>query len=286
MSIIKISNDELVVEIESYGAEIKSVKDKNGKEYIWCGNPDIWDGQAPILFPIVSTLRNDRYSFCGKEYEMGMHGFAAESDFEIENADKSSVTFLLVSSVETRKTYPFDFEFRVKYVLDGKKLSVEFLTDNKTDGEMYYSVGSHEGYAINGNINNYSIVLDEAETLGRYEILPSGGLSSEPKPCFENSSELKLDDEYFAVDGIIFFDIKSRGIALRDDRNGETIHVAFPGFETLLIWKVPGAEYVCIEPWAGAPEVPWNKYTDFSEKFRIRMLEKGESEKFVHTITF
>ena len=154
VSIIKINNDELVVEIESYGAEIKSVKDKNGKEYIWGGNPDVWDGQAPILFPIVSTLKNDRYSFCGKEYEMGMHGFAAESDFEIEHADKSSVTFLLVSSEQTRKIYPFDFEFRVKYILDGKKLSVEFLTDNKTDGAMYYSVGSHEGYAISGNINN------------------------------------------------------------------------------------------------------------------------------------
>ena len=38
-----LENDTLRVEIESFGAEIKSVKRKaDGREYMWCGDPEYW----------------------------------------------------------------------------------------------------------------------------------------------------------------------------------------------------------------------------------------------------
>ena len=58
MSVISIKSNELTVAVKSFGAELASVKDNTGKEYLWQANPDVWPNQAPVLFPIVSRLRN------------------------------------------------------------------------------------------------------------------------------------------------------------------------------------------------------------------------------------
>ena len=66
--IIKLSNGILNVEISTLGAEIQSVE-KSGFENIWCADPDVWNGHAPILFPVCGRLKDNKYSFDGKEYE-------------------------------------------------------------------------------------------------------------------------------------------------------------------------------------------------------------------------
>ena len=51
-----LENDTLRVEIESFGAEIKSVKRKaDGREYMWCGDPKYWGRTSPVLFPFVGA---------------------------------------------------------------------------------------------------------------------------------------------------------------------------------------------------------------------------------------
>ncbi len=285
MSVI-IKNDKLTAEISLMGAELLSVKDQKGKERIWQGDPQFWKGHAPILFPIVSSLKDNRYTYNGKTYNMKMHGFARNSEFTVEKQRENEVTLLLASNEETLKVYPFLFNFRVTYKLVGSSLQVDFVTENKTMGDMYYSVGAHEGYCIEGDVSNYSIVLDEEETLPRHELVEGLGITDEKIPCFENSKELKLDEEYFAVDAIIFLDMKSRGLALRDDRTGESIHVDFPQADTVLIWKAPKAPFVCVEPWCGVTDLSWKPFNDFSQKFRIRKLQKGEKETISHTVTF
>ena len=290
MSVITIKSNELTVSIKSFGAELTSIKDNSGKEFLWQGNPKVWAGQAPVLFPIVSRLRNgsrpDVYTLNGKEYEMGLHGFAKISEFEVESQRDDSVTFLLKSNDATRLQYPFDFEFRVVYTVDGRNLKVDFLTDNKSECDMYYSTGSHEGYACPGGVSNYTVVFDEDEAIDRYEVTADGSIGEIPTPILRGGREIKLDDSYFAIDALIFFDVKSRGLSVRDDRTGDKIHVAYPGFDTLLIWSKPGAELVCIEPWAGAPDLSWKPYDDLKDKYRIRKLSPGKREILTHTITF
>lgn len=38
---------------------MSSIKDKDGVEYLWQGNPEYWSSQAPVLFPICGSLRDD-----------------------------------------------------------------------------------------------------------------------------------------------------------------------------------------------------------------------------------
>lgn len=46
-----LENENLKVEIDSFGAEIKSVKRKSDNfEYMWCGDKKYWGRTSPVLF--------------------------------------------------------------------------------------------------------------------------------------------------------------------------------------------------------------------------------------------
>ena len=57
--VIALENDELTVQFEKLGGALSSIKDKGGVEYLWQGDATYWSGQAPVLFPICGSLRND-----------------------------------------------------------------------------------------------------------------------------------------------------------------------------------------------------------------------------------
>ena len=64
-----LENEYLRVEFSTIGGALTSIKDKDGVEYLWQGNPEYWGGQAPVLFPICGSVRNDKVMFkkAGKE---------------------------------------------------------------------------------------------------------------------------------------------------------------------------------------------------------------------------
>ena len=287
MSLTTIKNDKLEVVIDSYGAELASIKCNDGKERLWQGDAKFWGNRAPVLFPIVSRLTNNKYTYNGTEYEMFCHGFASHSEFELESAGADRAVFLLCSDDKTRACYPFDFEFRVDYYLEGNSLCIGFDIRNMTDGDMYFSTGSHEGLSCPGGVSNYSIVFDETEeSLDSLIVDKDRGVLSDTYNVGKNTREIKLRDDYFTVDALIFLNLKSNGLSVRDDRTGESVHIDFTGFDTILIWSKCGAPYVCIEPWSGCPDLPDHPYSDFSEKYRINKLQKGESRKYLHKLTF
>ena len=55
----QIKNDQLTLEISSLGAELQSIKDANGNEYLWDGDAKYWGKRSPLLFPIVGGLWKD-----------------------------------------------------------------------------------------------------------------------------------------------------------------------------------------------------------------------------------
>ena len=106
--IYTIENEFLRVSAEDDGAQLSSVELKeNGKEFLWQGDPSVWYGRAPVLFPIIGQLLDGKYRYSGREYEMPKHGFARHSVFALKEQSGDSMTFSLASSDETRKCYPF-----------------------------------------------------------------------------------------------------------------------------------------------------------------------------------
>jgi galactose mutarotase-like enzyme len=279
---ITLKNDQMQVGISTYGAELKSIV-CNGVEYMWNSDPSVWDRCAPMCFPICSNLKNNKFTFEGKEYTLEKHGYANSADFEVEKFDDASVTLLHRSNDETLKKYPFEYELRVIYTLSEKSLKVDYAVTNTGKTTMYYNVGAHEGYATPEGISEYAIIFDDDEVLKNY--LCCGPLMSEEYEELRCPfGVFQLDEKYYDGKSLIFENFKSRGVTLRHRTGRRAVRIEFPDFPYLLFWHFVGSEFMCIEPWNGLPDVVGSGY-EIENKVGIRAVPVGQTEVTSHTIT-
>ena len=145
----KIQNDCLAVTISSRGAEIISAIGKDGFEYIWQNETgEFWGGHAPLLFPHCGRILNSQYIYDGQKYEMGIHGFARSSEFELIEQSDDVLVFSLKSSEETKKIYPFDFELKAQYKLVKNHLFANYTIQNNDKKVLPYMFGCHPGFNL------------------------------------------------------------------------------------------------------------------------------------------
>src|SRR5438034_846131 len=114
---VVLTSQKLSVLINPFGAEVQSVKNKNGVEFIWQADKTIWARHTPVLFPIVGKLKDDTFIFEEKKYHLPQHGFARDTEFELVSSNDFSCVFRLSSNDDTKKIYPFAFAFEIKYQL-------------------------------------------------------------------------------------------------------------------------------------------------------------------------
>lgn len=279
---IILQNGSLCARISELGAELKSLV-ADGDEKIWQGDPDIWRASCPLLFPICGGLKDDRYRYGGREYTMEKHGFARFEPFSVRRQTEDSVELTLTPNDEARKKYPFDYELTVSYRLVGRSLEIAYTVENRTDGEMLFSIGSHEGYRTPEGIEDYDLVFPEEETLDSL-VLYGNLLSDQRLPMLRESRVLPLYEKYFTVDALVFCDLKSRSATLRNRKTGRAIRVDFPSCPYFLLWHKPNAPYICLEPWDGIGDRV-GAGLELTEKEGIRRLERGETYHAVHTLT-
>jgi len=279
-----IENDFLTVGVNPFGAELWSVvSKKSGKEYIWQGNPEIWNGRAPVLFPICGRLSGDSYEYGGKRYSLPKHGFARRNQFEITLYDSNSATLALRSNNKFKNVYPFDFELYVRFVLDGRTLKTIYTVVNSDSDKMYFSIGAHPAYNV--EIGG-SVVFSEK---GRIETLltNSAGLviSDKRKLLAECDDTLVLDGHNFDDDALIFEAPKSESVEVKDPDGKTAVKMTYGKVPYLLLWSKPGAPYVCVEPWHGIPDFD-DGDRPFEEKRAIVAVESGKEFEFVTTAEF
>ena len=281
---VEIKNERLNILIDSFGAELYSIKNNDGYEYLWQGNPDVWSGRAPVLFPIVGGLMDDEFIYGGKAYNLEKHGFARLSDFEVELVENNKAVFLLKNNDELRKQYPFEFEFRVIFKVENNKLVVEYKVTNTDNKDIYFSFGAHEAYACPGGIENYYVEFEKEENLARYHVT-GNFINGENTPLPMEGKKLYMKNEFFENDAIILPNIESKSVKVKRIDGSHTVSVDYSGFKNLLIWTKPGAEYLCIEPWDGIPDsLGCDK--NIETKKDIVTLSKGNSYSLTHTISF
>ncbi len=273
-----IENEILKISVKRFGCELTSIKSKNSSyEYLWQGNPDIWSGQSPILFPIIGRLIEDKYTLDGKEYEMEKHGFGRRNDWEFIGKDENSLIFKLSENETTVKAYPYCFDLIVKFILDGNRLTVEHKVVNKNDSVMYFSIGAHP--AFNCEIGD-KLIFDKNETLETIKIdLVNSLRLPETEPFVKNEKEIVITEDIFKEDALIFEGVKSENITLVSENSERSIKFNLGNAPYLGIWAKPGAPYVCIEPWCGVNDST-EKKADFSQKDAINFLKPDDSFTF------
>ena len=159
--IYTIQNESLTVRVEDLGAQLSSIQTPDGTEYLWQGDPDIWARRAPILFPFIGRLRENTYCLDGLPYAISTHGFArdmvfslveqGEDHISLQLADtpeqgEDHISLQLTDTPETRKVYPFSFSLTVTYTLEGNRLKKSHRVENRSDKDMYYELGAHDGF--------------------------------------------------------------------------------------------------------------------------------------------
>lgn len=102
---IVLKSDQLCVEFQTLGGALSSIKDKEGVEYLWQGDPTYWSGQAPVLFPICGSVRNDTVLYDNedgsqKEGKIPRHGLVRKKEFTLEEQTDNSVTFAIEDDEE------------------------------------------------------------------------------------------------------------------------------------------------------------------------------------------
>ena len=279
---ITIKNEFLTAKINEMGAELKGLE-FNGTKYLWEGNPDVWAGSAPLMFPICGGLKDDKYILNGKEYTLGKHGYARKKLFEVESVTDHSAVFLHKSNDETKKAFPFDYELRVIYTLNGKTLKVDYSVKNLSDDTMYFNIGSHEGYYTPEGIEDYDVIFPQNETLNSY-VLYGNILSNQKLPIIKDQNTLPLYDKYFTIDAVVFKDLKSKSAMLRNRKTGKALRIDFPDDNYFVLWHVPNAPYICLEPWNGIHDIVGSSY-DITEKEGITSLNANTEFKHTHSIT-
>lgn len=281
---IEIKNDKLSVVISTHGAELQSIKGNDGTEFLWQGDEAFWSGRAPVLFPICGGLKDGKFTYREKEYSLTKHGFAKFSEFEGNLISSTKACFTLKSDSKTLSVYPFEFVLTITYELIENSIKVTYNIENPSTEEMYFSIGAHEGYSCPEGIEEYCIEFDEPQTLDSYTV--SGILMSDKTVRIaENTKTLPLKYEYFTEDALVFKNVGFNKVFLTNKKSGKKITVSFPGFNNFLIWTVPGAKYVCLEPWCGYPDTV-NSDGDFTKKDSVVKLGKGSLYALSHTISF
>ncbi len=253
-----VENEQLKVTVDTHGAELQSIYSKIGCEYLWQGDPDFWKERSPVLFPFIGRLEGKKYLHQGKEYDMGIHGFAKTLEFLPDYHGADTLVMTLTATEETRKVYPFDFLYEITFRLEGNVLVVGNRVVNQGTDEMHFALGGHPGFRVplaeEKAFTDYRLTFCQPCTPERIlftedSVLVSG--KTEPY-ALENGNTISLHHDLFDNDAIILQNA-ARQVTLTDGIHGVT--VSYPNMPYIGFWhctKKP-APYVCIEPWSSLP---------------------------------
>lgn len=276
---IKIDNGILSLSVDEHGAQMRSLCDiSTGREYLWQADPAVWGRTAPVLFPAVGKMHTDGYIYGGARYPMPKHGFARDGEFSVEKKTENELVLALYPDEKIKAMYPFDFVFRARFALEGRKLAFSYEVENKGGDAMYFSLGAHPGFFCEFGDK---IVFEKSENVTALFFNEADRPNENAAPVVMNGkNELTLTKEFFESGSLCFPAVASEGVSLV--RGGEAqVKMHFGKVPHLWLWAKPGANFVCIEPWHGADEcVPVEALT---EKKGIVSLESGKT--FVFPIT-
>ena len=90
---VSLRHGRLSAAIDPMGAQLLSLQ-LDGQEYLWQGDPRFWARRAPVLFPIVGSLRDGRAESAQGLCEMGRHGIARNYEHAVIDRAAFDITQL------------------------------------------------------------------------------------------------------------------------------------------------------------------------------------------------
>jgi aldose 1-epimerase len=170
---------------------------------------------TPVLFPFPNRIRDGKYTFGGKSYQIpvgtkthAIHGFAIAANWEVtEHGATADEAFLegrfqiSEQAPESRPLWPTDGVLTIRYALSGRKLTMTIEVENPTDQELPYGFGIHPYFRIpftTKNPEDGRVILPASEYWPLEGYLPTGERKPvDPRIDFREGQSMagqKLDD--------------------------------------------------------------------------------------------
>lgn len=283
-------NDELKVEIDSFGAEVKSILSRrSNREYMWYGDPKFWGRTSPVLFPFVGSVKNKEYRHQGQTYPMGQHGFARDNEFTLVERQDDRITFEFRSNEKTLAVYPFAFVLRITYVLQGRDVTVQWQVTNPAEETLHFSIGAHPAFLSplfgEKDQTGYKIRFEGAKEIHYYGANESGMARNEDVVMALEDECVSITPDFYDWPTYII-EGQTKRISLETPDGRPFVAVSYDA-PLAGIWSPPQvhAPFVCIEPWYGRAD---------GESFEGELCERkfgqscaaGETFEAAYTMTF
>ena len=256
MALFQISNDKLTIQVDSMGAELKSLKEvSSDREYMWNADPQYWKRTSPVLFPLVGGVKDGVYRLDGREYPMGQHGFARDMEFKLKSQVAHEIWFTLESDADTLKNYPYPFVLELGYELSNMTVIVKWRVKNPGKKPVYFAIGGHPAFLcpiLEGTKqSDYSIRFDTWDKIVSSR-LESGLVSGEKAEYDLQDGILAVTEHLFDGDALVIEHDQAHSVALTAPNGTEYLKVEFDA-PLFGIWSPPKkqAPFICIEPWYG-----------------------------------
>ncbi|MCX4306735.1 MAG: aldose 1-epimerase family protein [Acetatifactor sp.] len=282
MALFQISNDKITLQVDSLGAEVKSLKSvPDNREYMWHGDPAYWGRTSPVLFPIVGGLKGGAYRVDGREYPMGQHGFARDMEFQLKSQVASEIWFSLSSDEETLQKYPYPFLLELGYELTDRTVVVKWRVTNQAEAPIWFSIGGHPAFLCpidpGTDQTQYKLLFD-----GKDQVVSSciekGLLGKEKKTYALRDGALPITAGLFDNDALVIEGNQAHSVALARPDGTPYLTVSFDA-PLFGVWSPPkkNAPFICIEPWYGRCD-SLDFTGDFKEREWVEELSRGVFE--------
>jgi aldose 1-epimerase len=231
---------------------------------------------VPILFPFPNRIRDGRFRWAGKEYQLplndpdqrnAIHGFACRRAWRVigQGADEKGAWVrgefrASMDALDACALWPADYRLEVTYRLGQGTLRIEALVENPDQEPLPFGLGYHPYFSVPFIGNEKGIDCRVQASASSYwelaDHLPTGRRVPVDARLDLNSprtfSDLELDDlltglpsaEAPGSAGLVF-----RG-AVRQESAGIEIRVLTSvDFRELVVFTPPHRQAVCLEPY-------------------------------------
>mgnify|MGYP006173994357 FL=1 len=217
-------------------------------------------GGNPVLFPFnARSYGAGEIHFWrdlqGKRRAMPMHGIARQGAFTLDYIDDNGFRAIFQPTESDQEIYPYDYEFRVTYRFEARRLICEFALLNRGTTPIPWSAGHHFYFAApwteGETRDDYFIKLPPADAVRQ---TATGAL--EPGPTLSRLATLSNPDLVDTIHvGLADNTVK---FGPKDDSEHVTVSLgttAKPDPDAAFVtWTAnPETPYYCVEPWMGPP---------------------------------
>lgn len=287
-----LRNDWISVEFTSLGGALSSIRDTEGVEYLWQGDAAYWSGQAPVLFPICGSLRNNKAQLAGagRTVSMPRHGIVRKKEFVCDSFTDDSIQFSIRSDSAMQDQFPFFFTLKTGYYLRERAIEVRYTVVNEDVKPMPFFIGGHPGFRCpllpGENFADYQIEFEQDENLAVPEAVTETGLLNlhNRRPLLKGERVLPLHHSLFYQDALTLDTLKSRKVRLCHKTNNRGVEIEFSDFPYLILWSTANdGPFVALEPWSGLSTCD-DEDDVFEHKRNVQTVAPGEEKELGFTI--